>query len=103
MTLSEIRNDLKQIRYYYYTNKEDLERCMKETGNVVFLKLVEKYNSAITTADIRLYNLYVSLYMDSHTQDSLAKKWGYTTEHVQRMHKKLLLFFQQYFTGKNAA
>lgn len=96
MTISEIRTELKQVRFFY-GNKEMFEKSMKVTGNAEFLSIVDKYNQAITHADPQTYSLYAGLYLENNTQESLAKTWGYTPEHVQYLHRGLLRFFQQQF------
>ena len=39
--------------------------------------------------------LYVSLYLENHTLESLADKEGYSYVHIQRTHGKLIKFFQE--------
>lgn len=96
MTLNEIRTDLVQIRYYY-ANKEVLEKAVSNTGDPLFMARIEKYNEAIRHAQPREYCLYVNLYMENNTQESLAVKWGYSTDNIQHLNNKLLRFFQKYF------
>lgn len=96
MTVKEIRQDLIDVRYYY-ANKALLEKCMKDTGSPMFMEKVNKYNQAITFADPKTYCLYVSLYLENNTQESLATKWVYSTDNIQHMHEKLLKFFQAKF------
>ena len=96
MTIQEIRQDLMDVRYYY-ANKALMEKYVQDTGCPMFMEKVNKYNQAITFAEPKLYCLYVSLYFENNTQESLAAKWGYSTDNIQYMHDKLLKFFQRKF------
>lgn len=48
----------------------------------------------------RLYDLYVSLYLQNNTQESLSDKLGYTFETISRLHSKLLRFLKEQFDKK---
>jgi hypothetical protein len=93
MTLAEIRKDLKEIRYYY-SRKELLDKAFNEVGTNSVLNKVRKYNAAVNTAPPRLYDLYISLYVNNSTQENLAADLNYTPEYIQMQNKKLLLFLQ---------
>lgn len=99
MTLSEIREDLRDIRYYY-ARKELFE---KVSGNVGINRIEDKigrYNEAICLAPPRLYDLYVSLYLENNTQESLSEKLCYSAEYISKLNKQLVRFFQKNFTEK---
>lgn len=91
-----IREDLKNIRYYY-ARREVFENSEAEIGGMSFLPIIRKYNQAIREASPRLYDLYVSLYLLNHTQRELADKMGLTPEHVQVLHRGLIQYFLKYF------
>jgi hypothetical protein len=93
LTLTKIREDLKDIRYYY-ARKEIFDKAFKEVTTNTILEKVQKYNEAVNTAPSRLFDLYVSLYVKNLTQESLAFDLGYTPEYIQKQNKKLLLFLQ---------
>jgi DNA-dependent RNA polymerase auxiliary subunit epsilon len=59
------------------------------------LEKIENYNAAICSAPPRLYDLYVSLYLDNQTQDSLSEKLGYTIEYISRLNTKLVKYLQK--------
>ena len=101
MQQSEIREDLKDIRYYY-SRKDVFEKASTNVGNNSILEKVEIYNKAVCTATPRLYDLYVSLYLENNTQESLADKLGYSFEHISRLNSKLIKFFQDYFKREEA-
>ena len=94
MTIDQIRAELMQVRYYY-ANKELLDKSMQLTGNADFLEIIKKYNSAILAAEPKLYSLYVHLYLENYTQASLANKWTFAPEYIQRLHARLLNFLHK--------
>lgn len=96
-TLSTIREDLKEIRYYYM-RKDDLDKSFSKTGENIITKKVRYYNDAIKYAPPKLYDLYSSLYINCHTQESLSEKLGFTPEYVQMLNKKLLKYLQEKLT-----
>lgn len=63
MTIEEIRQDLKDIRYYY-----EMMELFKNTAKIIppiaTVQKVEKYNKVVEKAPIKLYILYVSLYVN---------------------------------------
>lgn len=95
MELSVIKEDLKDIRYYY-SRKELFEKAATySVGKNTILEKIDKYNNAICFAPPRLYDLYISLYLQNHTQESLSEKLGYTFEYVSRLNTQLVKFFQK--------
>ena len=99
MTLNQIREDLKDIKYYY-SRKIVFEEAFQSTGRSSVLDKVVEYNEIIRTAPARMYDLYVSLYIKNHTQESLSDELGYTPEYIQMLNKKLLKFIQNGFNLK---
>jgi hypothetical protein len=99
LELSVIRDDLKEIRYYY-SHKDIFEKASKSIGAHSCIKKINKYNDAIRFAPARLYELYVSLYLDNNTLESLADKEGYSYVHIQRIHGQLVKFFQDNLDDK---
>ena len=91
-TLDQIRRELKQVRYYY-SRRKLLDDAFRDIARNVGIDTVDKYNKTIVTAPLRLYDLYINLYVNNHTQESLSEAWGYTPAHIGQIHKKLLLFF----------
>ena len=98
LSLNKIREDLREVRYYY-TRKELFDETFENITKNVILEKVYRYNDAIHFAPLRLYDLYVCLYTKNYTQTGLAIELGYTTEYIQMLHKKLLLFLQTKISG----
>lgn len=99
ITLNEIRKDLKEIRYYYL-RKKMFDEAFESTGVNTVVEKVKKYNALAVTATPKLYDLYVSLYIRNHTQESLSDELGYTPEYMQMLNKRLLKFLQEKINEK---
>ena len=99
MSINQIREDLKEIRYYY-ARKEMFDSAISVVGLSAILDKAEKYNTAVRQAPARLYDLYVSLYIRNNTQEGFSIDVGYTPEYINLLHSKLLRFFQSYFNEK---
>ena len=91
-----IREDLKNIRFYY-SRREIFENGESQIGGSAFYPIVQKYNQAIREAPPRLYDLYVSLYIFNQTQKDFAAKSCITPEYVQVMHRRLVKNFEGCF------
>ncbi len=94
LSLAVIREDLKDIRYYYI-RKAMFDEATAVTGKTNdILKLVNLYNEAMQKAAPRMYDLYYSLYVQNHTQESLSEQLGYSADYVHKLNKKLVKFLQ---------
>ena len=99
MTVKEIRNDLKDIKYYY-SRKDKIDKASQIIGaNGIYAK-VEKYNKAICEAPLRMYDLYIGLYKDNKTIMDLANTISYSFEYVAKLNQKLVKYFEKYFNEK---
>jgi len=102
LTIGIIREDLKDIRYYYL-RKATFDEARSFTGRMnEILDKVNMYNEAMQKASPRLYDLYYSLYIKNHTQESLSEELGYTTQYVQRLNKRLLKYLQSVVVKESA-
>ena len=95
MELAEIREDLKDIRYYY-ARKDMFEKASASVGENKILDKINRYNSVVRLAPPRLYDVYVSLYLENNTQESLSDKLGYCIEYISKLNSQLVKFFQNY-------
>ena len=93
LSLATIRNDLKDIRYYY-ARKKMFDEAFEKTGKNEIVEKARLYNDVVKKAPPRLYDMYVSLYINNHTQESLSNELCYTAEYIQMLNKQLLIFFQ---------
>ena len=94
LTINQVREDLREIRYYYSMQKL-FDSAANTVKPVAILNKVERYNSAIKTAPARLYILYVSLYVNNNSQTALADDWGYTREYIKEMNQTLVEYLQK--------
>lgn len=94
METAKIREDLKDIRYYY-SRKAMFEKASASVGENNIATKLEKYNEVVRSAPPRLYDLYISLYLDNNTQESLSDKLGYSVEYISKLNGQLIRFFQK--------
>lgn len=102
ITLQQIREDLKEIRYYM-SRKVVFDKSATYIGQNVVEKRMELYNGIICNAAPRLYDLYVSLYLENNTQESLSEKLGYSVVHICRLNGQLLKFLQTNLNASQSA
>ena len=91
MKMEQIRDDLKEIRYYY-SMKDLFNKGESKVKPTAVLEKVEKYNKLMETAPAKMYILYVALYLENNTQASLAEEWNYTPDYIKELNLKLCEF-----------
>mgnify|MGYP001084173082 FL=1 len=93
--LAEIRNDLKDIKYYY-SRKSTFDEASDYLGipNNIIVK-VKIYNEAMQDAPPKLYDIYYSLYVKNYTQESLADKLGFTLDYIQKANAELIRYIKR--------
>lgn len=96
MTLDAIRKDLKSVRYYY-ARRAVFDKALREVGNKSIMDLVKKYNDAVNTAPPKVYDIYISLYVNHRTQEELSEELDYSPDYVRKLNKELLKFLQNKF------
>ncbi len=95
VTMKQVREDLREIRYYYSKQKEfEAAKCVVESA--VFEK-VNRYNQAIRTAPPRLYDLYISVYTQNNTLYALTYEWDFCYEYIKQIHKQLCEYLVKFF------
>ena len=77
MTRQEIMKDLREIRYYY-SRKKGFDELKNEIESNIIAEKVQRYNDAVKRAPIRIYDVYVELYIRNNTQESLADELRYS-------------------------
>jgi hypothetical protein len=94
LTINQVREDLKEIRYYY--SMQDLfDSAANTVKPIALLNKVERYNAVIKTAPARLYILYIELYVKNTTQSDLANAWGYERVYITELNTKLVQYLQK--------
>lgn len=96
MNLDEIRKELKEVRYYY-ARRAVFDKALREVGNKSIMDLVNKYNNAVNTAPPKIYDIYISLYVNYYTQEKLSEELNYSPDYVRKLNKELLKFLQEKF------
>ena len=100
MTIKEIREDLKEIRYYYGMS-DIFKSGSKLIPPKAIVEKVEKYNAAVSLAPAKLYAVYVGLYVHNNTQTVLAEDWGYTDEYIKKLNNRLCEFLKNQFDSQS--
>lgn len=96
MTLDAIRKDLRSVRYYY-ARRAVFDKALREVGNKSIMDLVNRYNDAVSTAPPKIYDIYISLYVNYQTQAQLSEELDYSPDYVRKLNKKLIIFLQKRF------
>lgn len=96
--VEKVKEELGEIKYYYL-QKEKLDAYMAELTCSSLMELIERYSNAIRLAPIKLYHVYVGLYIKGWSQGALAREMGYTRYYVQILNGKLIEFLQERFAA----
>lgn len=96
--MDTIRKELKEVRYYY-ANREMFDQAAKDVGENEIIKTVNRYNAAVQKAPVKLYALYIGLYVGNRTQEALAQDMNFSPDYIYRQHRKLLRFLQGEIKG----
>ena len=96
MTIKEIKEELKEVKYYFQRKK-----VMDESiGNIGVgkdrIRLVNKYNALADKLPASLYDIYYSLYVRSYTQETLGMELGVTANHICKKHSQVVREFKKY-------
>ena len=93
LSIQEIREDLREIRYYY--SKQKMFDSATKVIASALLDKVERYNQAMKNASARLYDLYYSLYVQNNTQAALAYDWDLSVDYLKLLNRQLCEFLQK--------
>ena len=96
ITRDEIRNELRDIRFYY-SRKAMFDESFKATGGNCVSELVNKYNEVMKYAPTKLYGIYVCLYVYGRTQENVANEMTYTPFYVYKLNNNLVEFLYNAF------
>ena len=97
--LEKVREDLKDIRYYY-AHKQVFERASAEqiVNNVI--RKAERYNRAMEQAPPILFDLYVSLYIQNNTQAAFAYDRDYSVNYIKDLNNSLCGYLRRALNGQ---
>ena len=91
MTIQDVKRDLQDVRYYYSRRSvfdEELFACKKNT----VVEKAYRYGWAMQSAPPRLYELYISLYVENKTQAAVAQEWNVCDGHIKNLNRQLREF-----------
>ena len=97
-SMDTIRKELKEVRYYY-ANRKMFDQAAKDVGENEIIKTVNRYNAAVQKAPVKLYALYIGLYVGNRTQEALAQDMNFSPDYIYRQHRKLLQYLQGEIKG----
>ncbi len=83
-------NVIQNISYYYAKQKE-LDGVKTLFQNVVFGK-VTKYNRIMSNAPVKLFTLYIALYVHNGTQAVVAHSWNCSRDYIKQLNKQLCAY-----------
>ena len=95
-TIGKVRAELSDIRHYY-ANIKDFERASVVVGRPSALKMVEQYSRYVKNAPIKLFNLYVCLYVNNNSQETVSIDWNCSVGYIKVLNRKLYEFFIEEF------
>lgn len=93
-SIKSIREDLRNIRYYY-SRKDLFDKSSHRIGESEVLQKIELYNKLVCKAKPRLYDLYVSIYLENNSQESMAERLGYSPVYICQLNTELARFIQK--------
>ena len=99
-TIKTLKEELREIKHYY-SQMDELEKVGKVIGTPQMMIVVELYNKKILNAPIRLYSLYVSLYLKNKPQNVVADEWGVSLSQIALLSKKLNEFLIEEFNKED--
>lgn len=102
ITVEQVKEELKEIRYYM-SRKEVFDKSAVSVGKSRFEERIALYNRYICEAPPRLYDIYVSLYLENHSHESLSEKIGYSSVHIWRLNTQLIQFFHRKLNAEQPA
>lgn len=94
LSLKQIKQDLRDIRYYYSKQKA-FDGLADSVGENDVAEKAAMYNRAMRKAPIKLYDVYISLYINNNTQEALAFDWDLSNDYIRKMNKSLCEFLQR--------
>ena len=92
ISIETIKRELENIRYYY-ARRDMFDKAFDSVGKNAILQTVDRYNTAICSAPPKLYEMYVSLYIECCTYEAAAESLCYSVNDVYKTNKKIVDFF----------
>jgi len=87
----EVVEILKEIRYFSGRKKE-LVKNINDLSSLKVTKKMEEIEEILSNGSIKLYDVYLQLYIEGSSQEGAAYSMGYTPTHMQRLNSQLITY-----------
>ena len=95
MTIKEIKEELKEVKYYF-SRKKVMDESIGSIGvGKDIMKLVQKYNKLAEKLPAHLYDVYYSLYVKNYKQETLALELSVSPNHICKRNLETLKEFKK--------
>lgn len=98
MTIQQIKEDLLNVRMFYY-EKEFYLRWVRRGFKTNLIKLVEKYDKAMEYAPAHLLRVYIGIYCEWRTRAELADEMGLCERTIQVRKNELFEYLRETLTN----
>lgn len=88
MTITELKEELQEVKYYY-RHKAIFDKAMSTLPRNKTLEKVARYNDLVQDAPAQLFGLYVAIYTENNTQLAVALDWGLSEGYINSLNRKL--------------
>lgn len=91
MDKEEVKNDLKEIQFYY-ANQRDVQSNLRGNNYSETLDKIYKYNEAMKNAPLQLYDFYVFIYINNNSQVTYGVDRNISNKTAYRLNCNLIKF-----------
>lgn len=91
MTKQELMAELQDIRYYN-THREMFRKAENTGFKAKTLEMINKYDSLIINAPLRLQMVYHKIFTEGKTQADTAKELGISVSYTKSLMRKLYAY-----------
>ena len=82
----------------FLEEEESIDGLANSVGQNDIVEKATRHNEAMKRAPIKLYDVYISLYINNNTQEALAFDWDVCCEYIRKLNKSLCEFLQKQLT-----
>ncbi len=94
ITVNMIKKDLEDIRYYY-SRKDTFESAFDFVGKNDAAEKVDRYNRAICSAPLKLYDIYIAVYVKCCTYETAAEELGFSVNYVYKCNRRIVSYLYE--------
>ena len=92
ITRETINKELGEIKYFN-SRREMFDKAFDSVGKNTVLAAIGKYNTAICNASPKLYEVYVTLFIEGCTYEEAAEKLCYSSKYIYKFKRILVDYF----------